>query len=84
MIGSLASVPLPDSKGKTTSVSPLYADAQQDELRMRYGIEVPIIPWPAAPKRLLRISAQMYNALPEYQGLGQALRRVLWGQGVVN
>ncbi len=79
MIGALASVPLPDSQGKTTSVSPLYADPQQDELRMRYGIEVPIIPWPAAPKRLLRISAQLYNALPEYQGLGQALSRVLWG-----
>ena len=43
------------------------------------GIEVPIIPWPAPPKRLLRISAQLYNSLPQYELLAHALSRLLAG-----
>ena len=72
-IGSMASVPIHDASGEPVSSSPLYADALQDQLRAEHGIEVPIIPWPAAPKRLLRISAQLYNALGQYQHLAEAL-----------
>jgi isopenicillin-N epimerase len=73
MIGSLASVPLSDSAAMTPPTSPLYADPLQDELRERFAIEVPIIPWPAPPKRVLRISAQLYNSLPQYERLASAL-----------
>jgi len=38
---------------------------------------VPIFPWPAAPKRLLRISAQAYNGIEDYEKLGTALREIL-------
>jgi isopenicillin-N epimerase len=72
MIGSLATVPLPDGDGAPPS-SPLYLDALQDTLLERHGIEVPVIPWPAPPKRLLRISAQIYNDHSDYQRLGAAL-----------
>src|SRR5262249_31745019 len=44
MIGSLASVPLPDATDAEPPSSPLYADPWQDLLRLRHGIEVPIIP----------------------------------------
>jgi isopenicillin-N epimerase len=74
MIGSLASVPIPDATGAQPMQSPLYADPLQEKLRADYGIEVPIIPWPAPPKRLLRISAQLYNCLPQYQLLAEALK----------
>jgi len=76
-IGSLASVPLPDAADATPSKSPLYLDPLQDRLLAEYGIEVPIIPWPAPPRRLLRISAQLYNSLPQYERLGAALRSLL-------
>jgi isopenicillin-N epimerase len=46
-------------------------------LLRRHGIEVPIIPWPAPPKRVLRISAQLYNSLPEYERLAEALAESL-------
>ncbi len=77
LIGSLASVPIPDSADDGAPASPLYADPLQDELRLRHRIEVPIIPWPAPPKRLLRISAQLYNSLPHYRLLAGALKAAL-------
>jgi isopenicillin-N epimerase len=73
MIGSLASLPLPDGDGRP-SVSPLYADPLQDQLLERFHIEVPVIPWPKPPKRLIRISAQVYNSDGDYEQLGHALQ----------
>ncbi len=60
-VGSMASLPLPDSP-------PLH-----QVLGEKYGIEVPIIYWPAPPERLLRVSAQLYNYLPQYQKLAEVL-----------
>jgi isopenicillin-N epimerase len=73
LIGSLASVPIPEAATTAPPKSPLYLDPLQDRLLSRHGIEVPVIPWPAPPRRLLRISAQLYNSLPEYQHLATAL-----------
>jgi isopenicillin-N epimerase len=72
-IGSLASVPLPDTPASERPAPPLYLDPLQDRLRQKHGIEVPILYWPAYPKRLLRISAQLYNSLPQYDLLAEAL-----------
>lgn len=77
MIGSLACVPLPDDSEAQTPPSPLYADPLQDKLRADYGIEVPVIPWPAPPGRLLRISAQLYNSLAQYRLLADRLAGAL-------
>ncbi len=63
MIGSLATVPLLDGS---------YIELQ-DALLEKFGIEVPIVPYPAAPKRLVRISAQIYNTLDQYEKLGRAI-----------
>ena len=65
MLGSMAAVPLPDGD----------AEALQRELFEQHAIEVPLIPWPAAPKRLLRISAMLYNELAEYEALAHALAK---------
>ncbi|HUO84065.1 MAG TPA: aminotransferase class V-fold PLP-dependent enzyme, partial [Thermoanaerobaculia bacterium] len=75
MIGSLASVPLPD--GRSLTAPSLYGDPLQDALLERFGIEVPVIPWPAPPHRLLRISAQIYNTIDEYRFLADCLRLLL-------
>lgn len=75
MLGSLACVPLPDSSGPPPTSS-LYGDPLQDKLLQRWNIEIPIIPWPAHPKRLIRISAQLYNELSHYELLANALREL--------
>ena len=77
MIGSLASLPIPDALSLSPTKSPLYLDPWQDELLAQYRIEVPIIPWPAPPKRLLRISAQLYNSLPQYELLASAMNALM-------
>jgi isopenicillin-N epimerase len=77
MMGSLASLPLPDAKKVTPSKSPLYLDPLQEKLLANHQIEVPIIPWPRPPKRILRISAQLYNSLPQYRRLAKALKELL-------
>jgi isopenicillin-N epimerase len=75
MIGSMAALPIADG-AHTTQPSAFTTDPLQDELFAR-GIEVPIVPWPAPPRRLVRVSAQRYNALSQYQRLGEVLRELL-------
>jgi isopenicillin-N epimerase len=66
MIASLAAVQLPDGD----------APALQKQLWER-NIEVPIPPWPAPPRRLVRISAQLYNHEGQYRQLAAALLDLL-------
>ena len=71
MIGSLATIPLPD--GEAGTPSSLYVDPLQRHLWDDWKIEVPISPWPSPPRRVLRISAQLYNDRADYQRLADAL-----------
>ena len=73
MIGSMASVPIPDSSGETGPEQPLYIDPLQDELLRDHAIEVPVIPWPKHPRRLVRISCQLYNSLAQIEFLAKVL-----------
>jgi len=76
MLGSLAAVLLPDGSSSSPG-SPLYCDPLQDQLLDRYRIEVPIVPFPQSPKRVLRVSAQVYNRVEQYQQLANALKELL-------
>jgi isopenicillin-N epimerase len=67
MLGSLAVVPLPDG-------NPQWL---QDSLLERYQIEVPIVPYPTPCSRLVRISAQLYNRLEQYDFLATAIAALL-------
>jgi isopenicillin-N epimerase len=78
MLGSLASLILPDGD-PVPPASALYADPLQLTLLERHGIEVPVPPWPAPPRRLVRISAQLYNHVGDYERLAAALREELFG-----
>ncbi len=75
MVGSLASLPLPD--GESRPASPLGIEPLQDELMTRFAIEVPVFAWPETPKRLVRLSAQLYNELAQYERLAAALHELL-------
>lgn len=77
MIGSIATVPIGDSVSAGPPTSPLYEDPLQDALVERFGVQVPVIPWPGPPRRVLRISAQLYNAIGEYRRLAGALPGLL-------
>ena len=70
MIGSLASVPLPDAH--VAPAPPLYIDSLQDALWAR-GIEVPVMPWPAWPGRALRIAPHLYTEREEIERLTRFL-----------
>lgn len=76
-IGSLAAVPIPDAAKDALPGLPFNEYPLQDVLRTKHQIEVPVIAWPAPPKRLLRVSAQLYNSLPQYELLARTLVREL-------
>ncbi|MCC6783346.1 MAG: aminotransferase class V-fold PLP-dependent enzyme [Planctomycetes bacterium] len=74
MIGSLASIPLPPGKA---GEAPLFLDPLQVRLFDAERIELPIMGLDSPPRRLLRISAQAYNARGEYVRLAAVLPRLL-------
>jgi isopenicillin-N epimerase len=76
MVGSIASIRLPDG---TADVSWRRPDPLQARLYEAWGIEVPVMSWPAAPRRLVRVSAQLYNRPAHYERLAEALRKELVG-----
>ncbi|MGK7904283.1 MAG: aminotransferase class V-fold PLP-dependent enzyme [Hormoscilla sp.] len=63
MIGSMASLPLPDG----------CAERLYEILCDEFRIEVAVKNWPGPPKRLMRISAAPYNSLADYERLAAAL-----------
>jgi isopenicillin-N epimerase len=77
LIGSLVSVPLAPGRDASPPKSPLYLDPLQEILMRNRHIEVPVIPWPKPPARILRISAQLYNSLADYETLADVLPAVL-------
>jgi isopenicillin-N epimerase len=78
MIGTLAGIPLPElpAGGRFGS------DPLQRKLIETYRIEVPIMRPPVSPRRVLRISAQLYNEIGHYELLAGALRNELANQRV--
>ncbi len=76
MIGALAAVPLPDRRPDEKALQ-AHIDPLQDRLWDRFQIEVPVMPWPAAPKRLIRVSAQAYNDVRDFDRLVRSLKECL-------
>jgi isopenicillin-N epimerase len=76
MIGTLVSLPLPDGP-PSADVAWRRPDPIQAALFERHGIEVPVMSWPVAPKRLVRVSAQLYNEAAHYERLAEALGPLL-------
>jgi isopenicillin-N epimerase len=70
LLGSMAAIPLADGD----------ADRLHRQLLDQAQIEVPVFPWPQPPRRWLRISAQQYNAIRDYEYLAQRLTAMLTAQ----
>ncbi len=72
MLGSMATLALPERfQGAPKSGK---IDAEQLRLYDEFGIEVPFVRAGLPERRCLRISAQIYNSLAEYEYLAEALR----------
>jgi isopenicillin-N epimerase len=76
-LGSMASVPIPDNAKDAFPKQPFGEYRLQNDLLEKYKIEVPVHPCPTPSQRVLRISAQLYNSLPQYELLARALKREL-------
>jgi isopenicillin-N epimerase len=71
MLGTLATLPLPERfQGVPRSEK---IDAEQQRLYDRFRIEVPFVRMGRPERRYFRVSAHIYNSLPEYKYLGEAL-----------
>ncbi len=68
MIGSMAVVPLPTILENRDFMS------IHDELFDKFGIQVQVMPWQEKPRLLVRISAQIYNTLEQYEYLAKVLK----------
>jgi isopenicillin-N epimerase len=77
MLGSLASVPLPDHAGEPPPTTSAWWHPLQRALLEKHRIEVPVHIFPAMPRQLLRISAQLYNSEDQYDHLATALTEEL-------
>lgn len=77
MIGSLATLPLPPRREPLPAGWDLARGLPLHRRLLERGIEVPVFPWPALPGRALRVSAQVYNARPQYERLAAALGELL-------
>ncbi|RKH58899.1 aminotransferase class V-fold PLP-dependent enzyme [Corallococcus aberystwythensis] len=76
MVGSMACVALPDGFPERPE-PPLYVDPLHVRLFEEHHIEIPVTAWPRAPRRHLRLSAQLYNTPADYEALGEALEALL-------
>ena len=73
MIGSLATICLPGLENITgKGYQPV--DPLKEILRQQHGIEVSLSVWPSPAGRYLRVSAQLYNSLQDYERLINALQ----------
>lgn len=78
MLGSMATLPLPESfqerdAGESRAVISRF-DPLQSLLLERHRIEVPLVRWGNPTRRWFRVSAHAYNSPDEYGHLADALR----------
>lgn len=74
MLGSMAAVPL--WLDESAEKDALLSHPVHNRLLEEFGIDVPVYYWPDTPHLWIRISAQAYNSLDQYQRLADALREL--------
>lgn len=75
MVGSMAALPLPDRRDAESPGNPVEPiDPLRTRMLFNHGIEAHVVAWPAPPKRLTRLSGQIYNTEEAFRLYAQALR----------
>lgn len=80
MIGTLASVPLAEGRYTFTTTA-LEFDPLDEVLREQHGFEVPVLAYPPGPASIIRVAAQIYNTLSQYERLAEVLSGLLGRRG---
>ena len=75
MLGAMATLALPDRFQGAPRTAKI--DREQSWLYDEFGIEVPLMHFGQPTRRYLRLSAQLYNRLSEYEFLAEAMGFVL-------
>ena len=70
MLGAMATLPLP-------ATTPMSASVLYEALWRKHRIEASVFEWPASGRPMLRVCAQIYNDLQQYQQLADAVRSEL-------
>lgn len=87
MLGSIATIILPAHdaarRERLMQRPTRYHDALQDALLRNWGIQVPVWGLADRPDRFLRISAQLYNSMEQYEYLARAVRDELAAERAV-
>ncbi len=73
MIGTMVGIPLPGTPTK----GELYDDSLWDRLYFNHHIQVPVWELPTIHPRVMRISAQLYNTIEDFEKLAAALKSEL-------
>jgi len=66
LLGAMATLPLP-------ARLPMPAPALYEALWRKHRIEAPVFEWPSPGRPMLRVCAQIYNQLPQYERLAEAV-----------
>jgi isopenicillin-N epimerase len=70
MLGAMATLPLPASMS-------MPAPALYEALWRKHRIEAPVFDWPSPGRPMLRVCAQIYNDLSQYEKLAEAVQSEL-------
>ena len=70
MIGTMVGIPLPG----TVTEGNIYDDALWDALYLTHNIQVPVWALPGVHPRVMRVSAQLYNTIEDFERLAGALK----------
>ena len=73
LVSSIASVEMP-GEGEVGPMS-MEGDPYHNYLLDEFGIQVPVFPWRHHGRRYIRISAQLYNSVEEYEFLAACLEK---------
>lgn len=75
LLGAMATLVLPGTHPASGALPGRRGfDPLQEALFQRHHVELPVFPWPASPRRVLRLSAHQHNRLADYERLAAALR----------
>jgi len=77
MIGTMVGIPLPAPQSGVVTKGEIYDDALWDALYTKHHIQVPVWALPGIHPRVMRVSAQLYNTIEDFEKLAGALRTEL-------